>query len=162
MAHKGRSYPLAFRRDFNLNVDTNQIGWPIHAELDIKGCSNLFGQGVPDHRVFPKNPVASPPNTYTWTSLPWTVAPHTFTDRIWFTIDETDSTIHRYGAISVAGIGDVLRFSVSVADQRQPGWHDHLFPGDVLWYLTSFFPSFAPTLFGSFVGTPTYASFPLP
>ena len=27
MAHKGRQWPVAFRRDFNLNVPTNNLGW---------------------------------------------------------------------------------------------------------------------------------------
>ena len=28
MAHIGNFYPVLFRRDFNLNVNTNRIGWP--------------------------------------------------------------------------------------------------------------------------------------
>lgn len=27
MAHKGRLYPVGFRRDLNLNVDNNNVGW---------------------------------------------------------------------------------------------------------------------------------------
>lgn len=85
MAHKGHFGPVAFRRDFNLNVDTNDAGW-------LRGYQVFFGllpRGIGGVlagrflRSFPDSMTAL--NTESWIGVPKLI-----TGRFWhFEIDAT-------------------------------------------------------------------------
>lgn len=68
MAHRGLRWRLAFRRDFNLNVTSNNFGWAHRYELHIRSL-NPFGGHPLDNTDWVLGPmVESPINVCTWLS----------------------------------------------------------------------------------------------
>jgi len=46
MAHKGHNYPVHFRRDFNLNVGNNSVGWARAYNVFFVGSTGTVGEAL--------------------------------------------------------------------------------------------------------------------
>lgn len=68
MAHRGNRYRLAFRRDFNLNVNSNHLGWAERYSLHVVSL-NPFGGHPLDNTDWVLGPMYElSPNLLTWDS----------------------------------------------------------------------------------------------
>ena len=109
MAHIGKIWKLLFRRDVNLNVVTNQLGW---ANRYLLACQFPFNGGpgtLLENVVFDCGPgVVSFPDTITWPSQVEHILIFDFSCRLEAEISNTEFPYAKRLYISEAHIGVIL------------------------------------------------------
>src|SRR5215471_1184871 len=148
MAHSGLRYPIAFRRDFNLNVTENRItGWAERYGWDY----SLVGGGTGSILSFTSwdtnEPVFTYPNHYRWACTPRNFGGALY--QPWYQLDVLGGTAgwDRLGGIDVIGIGTVVQWKVLPANDPRNGWR---FAG------RSFYTILNPLWFRDTQGDPKY------
>ena len=74
MAHIGQAYEVAFRRDWNLNLDQNRLGWGRYYTLwDEHVSTSPFGSAQPQPWMSgsPVEHTMTPFYTWTWPTFPF-------------------------------------------------------------------------------------------
>lgn len=66
MAHVGKRYKVAFRRDFNLNVQTNRFGWANRYLVKLTVASNGPGLVLDESTWDAGPPILTAPNALVW------------------------------------------------------------------------------------------------
>lgn len=138
MAHKGKFYPVLLRRDWNLNVQTNRVGFANRYILTPKYGVTGFGT-LPAARIWDVGPADdSVFGTMRWASPSLNIGPFTFHFIVISTIDPGGatytSTIQEYedhvGLILTAEIGPPGTHGVNFA---------FLTPSAVIYFDPTFF-----------------------
>lgn len=70
MAHKGRFGPVAFRRDFNLNVDNNDYGWQDGWKFFFRILPTGPAHALQGHYLYSKGAFMAARNTERWLGAP--------------------------------------------------------------------------------------------
>lgn len=70
MPHRGRPYPVAYRRDFNLGLQTNNTGWAQSYEVTLRNLGPGPGGGLAGKPFVCGPDTFASPQSIFWTSAP--------------------------------------------------------------------------------------------
>ena len=79
MAHKGKAWPLMFRRDINLNVTTYKFGFAEQYDVTPLSLLGSLGTFLNSKPWRCSNPVVDSSGTTEWKSAPIILGAHTYT-----------------------------------------------------------------------------------
>lgn len=134
MAHSGKIFPLHFRRDFNLNVNTYQQGLP---NVYILSFARNWGDPLPDPlagTTFRCTPDQSPvPERLVWTSAAVHSAGHTFRARFELTLSGTKTVANRFILITDATLGLIWQLRSGPPDDTFSPFASFYLPTTYYW-----------------------------
>jgi len=138
MAHRGKVYPVVFRRDFNLNVNTFQRGLARRYSckfppITFNPPNNLVGL-----QMFADESTVSPADTLHWSGGPFANGGQVFHLELTCRVDRATSTALRLLTVSELSLGNVYiwRYGLDPATD-----HGSMFqpPSNLVFYSPAFF-----------------------
>lgn len=122
MAHKGNPYPVGFRRDLNLNVNNNNVGWANRYIVTLTRLPPGPGHAM-QGSVWDCGPEQlTPADTIFWVADPQIFGPTAFDVILSAPIDNGRSYRRRI-EIREAFVGTILRMEmINDPDPKHPGF----------------------------------------
>jgi hypothetical protein len=122
MAHAGKFYPVIFRRDWNLNVISNQTGWANRYIVRLFTHTGGFGSAAYPF-VYQCGPgVESPFGTMRWSSQVVHTLIFDFQVTLAADFGPTGAFYNKTGKLSELSVGTITSWRQGAEKPIDPGW----------------------------------------
>jgi hypothetical protein len=140
MAHKGNPYKVLYRRDWNLNVTTNRVGWGNYYYCRTVAFGTGFGTFVRDQIWECGSALTAPGNVQLWASDPRFIMGFQFHVEITVGFETDQASYRKRGKLFEDHYGVICIWRIGSDGTRTPGF-DWQFGGTTLFADPAWFDS---------------------